>query len=231
MAAQYQSCNNVCMKLESDGILIGLRPFNERDVVARIFTRDYGLMVGVMRGGAAAKKNRPLIGQCGNAVWNARLDSMLGAFHWEIDRNLSVPLMGNVVALNYMNAAFDLLGTLLPEREKYERLYINTMDMLSGLGVDADGAYLDWEIALLRELGYALDLTSCSGCGVRDSLNYLSPRTGRAVCDTCAGPYLNRLYKLPLNLNTTLCFIEGICVQQGVDVPLMRKMIKKSKIV
>lgn len=227
MAVKCQSCNNGCMKLESEGVLIGLRPFNERDVIARVFTRDYGVVVGVIRGGVVAKKNRPLIGQCGNAIWNARLDSMLGTFHWEIDKNLSVPLMGNVVALNYMNSAFDLLATLLPEREKYDSLYYNTIDVLNNMCSDADLAYLHWEIALLRELGYALDLSACSGCGTHECLNYLSPRTGRAVCDVCAGPYLNRLYRLPLNLNTTLSFIEGICLQQGVDVPLMRKMIKK----
>ena len=71
------------MKLESVGILIGLRPFNERDSVARIFTRDYGVLVGMMRGAVVAKKNKPLVGQVGVAMWNARLDSQLGMFHWE----------------------------------------------------------------------------------------------------------------------------------------------------
>ena len=227
MARLCQSCNNKFVKLESDGILIGLRTFNERDVVARIFTRNHGLVVGVVRGGAVAKKNRPLVGQCGNSVWGARLDSMLGAFHWEIEKNLSVPLMGNIVALNYMNAAFDLLVALLPERECYERLYVDTVNLLRELSDGVDDAYLRWEVALLRELGYALDLSCCSGCGAHDGLNFLSPRTGRAVCDVCAAPYINRLYKLPLNLDITLHFIESACAQQGVDVPLMRKMIKK----
>ncbi len=70
------------MKLESNGILIGLRPFNERDAIARVFTRDFGVLVGMMRGANVAKKNRPLVGQVGAATWNARLDSHLGIFNY-----------------------------------------------------------------------------------------------------------------------------------------------------
>ena len=75
------------MKLESRGILISLRPFNERDALAHIFTHDYGIVVGMMRGAVVAKKNKPLVGQVGNMSWNARLDSQLGVFHWAVDKN------------------------------------------------------------------------------------------------------------------------------------------------
>ena len=214
------------MKLESVGVLISLRAFNERDAIARIFTRDFGILVGMMRGAIVAKKNKPLIGQVGNVSWNARLDSQLGTFHWDAEKNLAAPLMLDAKKLACMNSAFELLETLLPERESYERLYFETLDLLCALVTcDAD-VYLDWEINLLRELGYALDLSRCSGCGCDDNLNYLSPRTGRAVCDSCAAPYINKLYKLPVGLNTTLRFLENICVQQSAQIPPMRAMLK-----
>ena len=211
------------MKLESTGILISLRPFNERDCLVHIFTRDYGVVVGMMRGAAVAKKNRPLVGQIGNMSWNARLDSQLGAFHWEAERNMSASIILNPSALMAMNAAFALIDTLLPEREPYPVLYDEAINLLSG---DIECGYLDWEICLLRELGYALDLTHCSGCGRTDDLRFLSPRTGRAVCDTCAMPYINKLYKLPLNLAVTGRFLENVCAQQGTEVPIMRRMLK-----
>lgn len=214
------------MKLESSGILIGLRPFNERDAIARVFTRDFGVLVGMMRGANVAKKNRPLVGQVGGVSWNARLDSQLGMFHWDAEKNLSAAIMLNPNMLMCMNAAFEILCALLPEREEYAMLYDETLDLLEKMGGGDDGAYLTWEINLLRDLGYALDLSKCSGCGVVDNLNYLSPRTGRAVCDKCAAPYINKLYKLPVGLGTTLRFLENICKQQGVDVPQMRRMIK-----
>lgn len=214
------------MKLESAGILIGLRPFNERDAIARVFTRDFGVLVGMMRGANVAKKNRPLVGQVGEAVWNARLDSQLGTFHWDSEKNLSATIMMKPGVLIKMNVAFEILCALLPEREEYATLYDETLELLGALACGDVDAYLTWEINLLRDLGYALDLSRCSGCGATDALNYLSPRTGRAVCDTCAAPYVDRLYKLPVNLDTTLRFLENICAQQGVVVPSMRRMIK-----
>ena len=75
------------MQIETSGILISLRPFSERDVIAHIFTRDNGVLVGMLRGGAVAKKNKPLVGQYGNLSWNARVDSQLGVFHFESEKN------------------------------------------------------------------------------------------------------------------------------------------------
>ena len=213
------------MKLESVGILISLRPFNERDAVAHIFTRDYGVLVGMMRGAVAAKKNRPLVGQVGNMVWNARLDSQLGVFHWGAEKNLAVQLMQDARRLSAMNAAFGLIHALLAEREEYKLLYDETLELLNELAQGNMAAYLCWEINLLRELGYALDMTKCSGCGKKDNLTHLSPRTGRAVCGECASPYLNKLYMLPVNLSVTLRFLESVCMQQGIEMPQMRKML------
>ena len=103
---------------------------------------------------------------------------------------------------------------------------LNSFWISSDLSNNESDVYLCWEISLLRELGYALDFSRCSGCGKTTDLNYLSPRTGRAVCDTCAVPYIDRLYKLPVDLNITGCFLDAVCTQQGVQIPIMRKMLK-----
>ena len=220
------------MKLESVGILIAMRPFDERNAISRIFSRDYGVITGMMRGAVVAKSGRPLIGQIGNASWNARLDSALGVFHWESEKNLAAPIMLHADLLPFMNAAFDLIITMLPERESYSALYEETVKLLTALPVATTPAdeYLNWEINLLRELGYALDLSHCSGCGRADTLNYLSPKTGRAVCDACAAPYIDKLYKLPVTLNTTMRFLENICATLGTNVPQFRNMLNRIKI-
>ena len=214
------------MTLESNGILIALRPFGERDSVARIFTSDFGVLCGMMRGAQIARKNKPLVGQFGAVAWNARLDSQLGAFHWDAEKNLAATLMMSAETLAYMNSAFALVAALLPEREQYRALYDETLDLLHGLtGASPYDVYLRWEISLLRELGYALNLNACSGCGTHDNLEYLSPRTGRAVCANCGAPYAERLYKLPMNLDLTRRFLERACMFQGVDLPAARRMI------
>lgn len=215
------------MQIETTGILINIKPFSERDAIAHIFTKDNGVLVGMLRGGVSAKKNKPLVGQCGNVSWVARLDSQLGVFHWEAEKNLSAPIILNPELLKIMNVVFSLVFTLLPERESYENLYDETLNLLKDLPNTQNprDRYLQWEIVLLRELGYALDLTKCSGCGRTDNLCYLSPRTGRAVCAECGEPYRSKLYNLPLNLDTTLRFISNICDVQGTDVPVSRKML------
>ncbi len=220
--------NGAEMKLESDGILIDLRPFNERDGIARVMTREHGLMGGVMRAAQVMKKNRPLVGQFGAVAWNARLDTQLGTFHWDATRNLAAPILMNARRLMFMNAAFGLITTLVPERESFPHLFDETIELLTALGDETTNAsffYLQWEMAFLRELGYALDLTACSGCGRRDNLVYLSPRTGRAVCGVCGEPYRDRLYRLPLCMDITGRFIDAACTAQGVSMPPSRRMI------
>lgn len=214
------------MQIETTGILINLKPFSERDVIAHFFTRDNGVLVGMLRGGVVAKKNKPLVGQLGAIAWNARLDSQLGVFHFESEKNLSAPLLLNPDALKLMNAAFALIYTLLPERESYSDLYENTLKLLQDLVMSESGidAYLKWEIDLLHDLGYALDLTKCSGCQKTENLCYISPKTGRAVCGDCGAPYMDKLYKLPITLDMTKRFIYNICNIQGTDIPLARKI-------
>lgn len=214
------------MQIESNGILINIKPFSERDAIAHIFTKNSGVLTGMLRGAVVARKNKPLIGQIGHVIWNARLDSQLGVFHFENEKNLSAPLILNNDLLKIMNATFSLIYALIPERESYEQLYLRTIDLLSNLPDTNNpyNLYLQWEIDLLKDLGYALDLTKCSGCGRTDDLCYLSPKTGRAVCENCGAPYVDKLYKLPINLNVTKRFINNICAIQGIDVPSARKM-------
>ncbi|MBP5708122.1 MAG: DNA repair protein RecO [Alphaproteobacteria bacterium] len=163
------------------------------------------------------------MGQVGATTWNARLDSQLGAFHWESTENLAVRFMADRFCLACMNSAFALVDALLPEREPYSALYDATETLLRNMNFgNALELYLQWEVCLLRELGYALDLSHCSGCGGVNNLHYLSPKTGRAVCETCAAPYINKLYKLPVNLSVTGRFIENVCRENNISMPPAR---------
>jgi len=210
------------MKLESVGIIIGLRPFGERDAVARIFTRDHGVLAGMMKGAMVARKNKPLVGQYGPCSWNARLDSQLGVFHFESEKNLAAPLMSDPAGLLYMNSAFALLAALLPERVEDAALFENTLEMLRA---PSPAGYLDWEIRLLRSLGYALDLSKCSNCTCIDNLNFMSKRTGRAVCTDCAAPYMDHVFPLPATLIVARFFLGRAAEEHGVKIPADREFI------
>lgn len=214
------------MKIETTGILIDLRPLNERDSLAHVFTRDNGVLVGMMRGAVVARKNKPLVGQIGNVVWNARVESQLGVFHWESARNMAAALMTSNMRLAMMNAAFGLLRVLLPEREMYNALYDATIEMMTDImSPDAVEKYMRWEINLLQYLGYALDLHACAGCGTHDDLTFLSPRTWRAVCASCGAPYSMRLYRLPLSVGLLGQLLDQVCVAQGTELPFARRIL------
>lgn len=222
MAINFVVWHNVRMKLETNGIIVAMRPFGERDAVAHIFTESHGVLSGMLRGAVVAK-NKPMVGQVGAVIWNARLESQLGVFHFEAQKNLALVAMMDNSKLAYMNSMFALIETLLPERESYEKLYAVTIKTLMDLNADS---YLQWELELLRDLGYALDLSKCSGCGATDNLIYLSPKTGRAVCANCGEPYRDKLFKLPINLNITLRFLESACRGLDVDVPKFRLFLQ-----
>ncbi|MCL1785777.1 MAG: DNA repair protein RecO C-terminal domain-containing protein, partial [Alphaproteobacteria bacterium] len=407
------------MKLESIGIIIGLRPFGERDMIAKILTQRHGVLAGMIKGAIVARKNKPLVGQCGNVSWNARLDSQLGVFHFESEKNLAAPIMRDAAALSFMNSAFALVSALVPERAEDSVLFNATEELLIGLvndflkfdnrpptgagaptppkggvigpdysphrgesethsvsgggqiyapkrryteralanaqklrremtdaekllwhylrdnklgvafrkqcpvdkyiadfaclekkliieldgiqhyeegrrlhdvertrALNSDGykiirfdneeifknmndvlgeisgylypptgagaptppkggvigpdysphrgesethsvsgggqRYIDWEIQLLRSVGYALDLTKCSGCGRTDDLKFMSKKTARAVCSECAAPYMDQVFELPVDLTVTKFFLCRAAADMGAKIPMER---------
>ncbi len=216
------------MKLETVGILIELRPFGERDFIAKFFTADFGILAGMIKGGQVAKKNKPVTGQMGEISWNARLDSQLGVVKFNSIKNLSVLLMMDKKLLGYMNSIFSLIGLLLPERENFNGLYDKTIKALVDLAdvnMCPKSVYIGWELGFMSDMGYGLDLTECSGCGSKNDLTNLSPKTGRAVCSKCATPYLDRLYNLPVNISDLRKFMMKICENQGVNLPYPRQSL------
>jgi len=197
-------------------------------MVACVFTKDNGIISGLLKN-CVNTKHKPLVGQIGSVIWSARLDSQLGVFHWEAEHNMSAGLLLKPELLKIINSIFALIKVLLPERESYLDLYNKTIKILLNLAhsdEDSLSLYLDWELFLLSELGYSLDLSRCSGCGTVSCLHYLSPKTGRAVCSNCAKPYIDRLYKLPVTLQVSYKFLQDVCRVQGIDVPMARKMLQ-----
>ena len=204
------------MKLEGAGIIIEIKPFDDRDCTARIFTDAHGVLCGIFRGGLTAK-TKPLLGQFGQVSWNARLESHLGQFHFENERNMTAGFFNTPDKLKFANACLALLATMLPERERYKRLWDETLILLTEANRDE---YLKWELCLLAELGYGLSLERCGNCGRTADLQYISPKTGRAVCGTCGDGWRDKMFKMPADLGTTGHFLE-----QVRELPPARRII------
>ncbi len=181
------------------GAILSVRAHGESAAIIEVFTESHGRHAGVVRGGAS-RKMAPLLQPGGqvDVAWRARLDEHIGTFTVEPLRSRA-HLMGDRLALAGLNSVCALLLFALPEREPHPPLYAATIALLDGMGAQPDWVldYLRWELGLLEELGYGLDLSSCAVTGARDGLAYVSPKSGRAVSRDGAGDWADRLLPLP----------------------------------
>jgi DNA repair protein RecO (recombination protein O) len=188
------------MDWRDQGILLSSRRHGESAAIIEVFTLDHGRHAGVVRGGAS-RKIAPILqpGAQLDVTWRARLEDHIGSYTVEPLRSRAAA-MSDRQALSGLNAVTALLLFALPEREAHPALYARSTALLDLLG-DQDLwplAYLQWELALLEETGFGLDLSTCAvlGHGAND-LSYVSPRSGRAVSRAGAGEWAAKLLPLP----------------------------------
>ncbi len=188
------------MEWSEDGFILGVKPHGETSAIINVLTRKQGRHAGLVRGGRS-RRLRPVL-QAGNKVnlrWNARLSEHLGNFAVEAIDAKAALLMEDGLSLAGLNAMSALIMSALPEREPHPRLYDVYEILLANLH-DIDlwpALYVRFEIGLLEAVGYGLDLSSCAATGVRENLTHVSPRSGQAVCQQSAQPYLDRMLALP----------------------------------
>jgi len=217
---------------QDEGAVLAVRPYGEAAAIVEVFTARHGRHAGLVRGGAGRRLS-PVLQPGGqiSVTWKARLDDQLGAYVVEPLRSRAAQAMGARLALAGLNAVTALLLATLPERDAHPALYARTVGLLDLL--DRPDlwplAYLQWELVLLEELGFALDLASCAVTGATEGLDHVSPRTGRAVSAAAAGDWTARMLPLPpvlrgngaahgaeiaLALGTTGYFIEHRLLRQ-----------------
>ena len=187
------------MEWTGEGLIIGVRRHGESSVIAEVMVEGRGRHMGLIRGGRSSKLSATL--QPGNSVqltWRARLEEHLGTFNLELTDARAAGLIVDRTRLYACQLLCDHLR-LLPERDPHDRLLGLTIRALDGGlgGIDLGVALARFELTLLDELGFGLDLTSCAMTGVTTGLTHVSPRTGRAVCLAAAAPYIGRLLDLP----------------------------------
>lgn len=191
------------MEWREEGVLLRARKHGETSVIIEVFCKDHGRHAGVVRGGTS-RKIAPALqpGAQLDLSWRARLEDHIGAFRIEPVKSRAAFVLGDATALAGLNAITGLLCFVLPEREPHPGLYRRSVAMLDLLGRNDSWpvAYLKWELALLEEMGFGLDLESCAVTGTRDDLTYVSPKTGRAVSAEAAGEWVDRLLPLPPEL-------------------------------
>lgn len=188
------------MEWRGTGILLNVRRHGETSAIIDVFTPEQGRHAGVVRGGTS-RKIAPILqpGAQLDVAWRARLEDHIGSFAVEPVRSRAALVMGDRLALAGLNAVTGLLSFCLPEREPHAALYHRSEQLLDLLGQNEVWplAYLRWELALLEDMGFGLDLSVCAVTGGTEGLAYVSPKSGRAVSRAGAGVWVDRMLPLP----------------------------------
>jgi DNA repair protein RecO (recombination protein O) len=187
------------MEWRDEGIVLAVRNHGETSAIAEIFTLEHGRCLGLVRGGRS-RHMRPVL-QAGNLVslvWRARLEEHLGNFALEPVSLRAGFIIENALRLTGLGS-LTALAQVLPEREPHPKLYHAMRIVLEAIDHDElwPALMVRWEMGLLDELGFGLDLSKCASTGQVEDLIYVSPRTGKAVSRRAGTPYHDRLFGLP----------------------------------
>lgn len=193
------------MQIRAEALILSVRAHGEHGAVVRALTRAHGVQPGYVRGGRS-RRLKPAL-QPANQVlgeWRARTAEQLPQLSIELIHSRA-PLFGEPLPAAALDWATVLTAAALPEGQPYPALY-DTLDAVVA-AVEAAPAARGWAVALVRyellllaELGFGLDLSQCVATGARDDLAWVSPRSGGAVSRAAAAGYEDRLFPLPVFL-------------------------------
>ena len=218
------------MRWEGEGLLLDVRKYCESSALIDVFTPSLGRRVGFLRG-AFNKKNKPLI-QPGNQLflfWSSRNEESLGNFKVELIKSRFHKISKQRVDLELFNLICVLCSTFLPERVEFGELYNETTSYIEGqFSVRKKfKKYIEWELLLLKSLGFGLDLSKCVVSGSKKELKFVSPRSGCAVSRKSSIGWENKLLVLPefLHAGNTSTDISKVDLENGFK--LTEYFIKK----
>jgi DNA repair protein RecO (recombination protein O) len=209
------------MDWSDDGIVLGLRHYGENSAILEALTRAHGRHLGLVRGATSKRLKGAL--EPGNLLklhWRARLDQQLGTFALELAAARAAQFFHDGLKLAGLSAACAVAAATLPEREAHTRVFEALDVLLTTIAEKPSPAWIEdyvrFELVLLVDLGFGLDLTQCAVTGAREGLAYVSPKTGRAVTAEAAAPYRERLLKLPRFLSPEGGLVSGQDLVDGL---------------
>ena len=230
------------MQIDDEGIIIKKKKYRESSLLISFFSLNHGINSGLVKG--VLKKDFGIY-EIGNKVYiksSFRLDEQLWNCKFELIKNNSVNYFDNQNKLNTLLTICSIIDLSLPKNNPQIKIYNKTIDLIENL-LSKDWAvkYIFWELFLLSELGYGLDLEKCVVSGKKENLIYISPKSGKAVSKKEGEKYKNKLFNLPkflINKNVkptndslkqaislTGFFIDKFLKKNNKKLPFYRKNI------
>ncbi len=223
------------MHWTDDAIVLSLRRHGELAGILEVLTRKHGRHLGVVHGYSSSRMRAGL--QPGNRLnvnWRARVADHLGVMAAELSCARAAMFFDKRSSLMGLNAMIAVAAAVLPEREAHEAAFQGSEVLLDGIAAGDTTQwgplFVCWELGLLTELGFGLDLSTCAVTGTPDDLTWVSPRTGRAVSRAAGEQYRNRLLPLPHFLREPVpdC-VDAVDVSDGLRLTghfLLRRVLQ-----
>ena len=189
------------MRWESNGLILNFFKYNEKSYILEIFTEEHGKHKGIIRG--LHSKNKRSIIEPGNevfATWSGRLETHLGNYNVEPIKLWSSHVLQFKDKLSAISSICSLISLTMAERQPNPIIYFSSkklIEIVASKREDWIREYVFWEMQLLSEIGYGLDLERCAVTSKSSDLVYVSPSSGRAVTNEGAGDFRNKLLPLP----------------------------------
>tara|TARA_B100001769_G_scaffold216472_1_gene176118 strand:- start:476 stop:1198 length:723 start_codon:yes stop_codon:yes gene_type:complete len=189
------------MRWESNGLILNFSKYNEKSYILEIFTEEHGKHKGIIRG--LHSKNKRSIIEPGNevfATWSGRLETHLGNYNVEPIKLWSSHILQFKDKLSAISSICSLISLTMAERQPNPLIYFSSKKLIEIVASTRDDwirEYVFWEMQLLGEIGYGLDLERCAVTSKSSDLVYVSPSSGRAVTNEGAGDFRNKLLPLP----------------------------------
>lgn len=187
------------MEWHDRGYILATRQHGESALIVSALTESRGRQAGLVRGGAGHRRRGDL--QVGNLMaltWRGRLAEHLGSYTAEVLAAPAADCLDSPDSLAVLSAACAVTESLLPEGEEHPAIFHGLAGLFAALhDPDLGSVYVKWELGVLGELGFGLDLSVCAATGRNDQLVYVSPKSGRAVSAAAGEPYRDKLLTLP----------------------------------
>ena len=231
------------MEVNDHGIIVSKRYYSESSVIVSIFSESHGIVRGLIKGALKSKTKHTL--QLGNLVKfnkRSRLQEHLGYINIELLKSNLLNIMNSKIKLLITNTICLYLSDFLQENIPLKSFYSCTAKvLLEKINKDYYKYYILWELQLLANIGFGLDLQKCAVTNSTTNLYYISPKTGKVVTKEVGDPYKDKLFKVPdfiINdnltytmkdiydmLNITQYFLNRFVNEYGKSIPKQREMI------
>ena len=162
------------MHWTDEGYLLSKSNFNENSILIEVFTLDHGKYTGIVYGGSSRKQKRNF--QTGNKIllnWKSKNENKTGYFNVELLQPIAPFFFDDKKKSICILSATSILRILLPERETNKKIYNSFEQMLNNLKLNNwINLYIDWELSLIKELGFEDDVKINNKTDIKTSLSF-----------------------------------------------------------